>query len=186
MIHAARRSRLMLATLCGPALALAQPAHASTQSNWGVVSDIGVGTLAAWSLGVPLAEHDRAGALQAGGSIAASFLVAQGLKRIFPETRPDGSNRHSFPSSHTSISFAAATSIYRRRGAAEGIPAFALASLVGVARVKADKHYWYDVGAGAAIGIVSGLLITHHRKARSIAFIGGDTHRIEVTYVARF
>ncbi len=118
--------------------------------------------------------------------MAASYLVATGLKETFPETRPDGSDRRSFPSGHTSVAFGAATSIWNRRGEAEGIPALAVASLVGLARVKADKHHWYDVVAGAAVGTASGLLITRDRTGRSQTFAWGDGHSGGITYAARF
>jgi len=93
----------------------------------------------------------------------------------------------SFPSGHTATAFAAATSILDRRGAGEGIPALALASFVGVARIKADKHHWYDVLAGAAIGSASGLLITRHQRPDAPkVFAWGDFHSAGVTYAARF
>lgn len=172
--------------LAAPLLLLPQTAAASSQDDWATASDIGVGALAAWSIGVPLAQGDNAGALQAGGSMAASYLVATGLKETFPETRPDGSDRRSFPSGHTSVAFGAATSIWNRRGDAEGIPALAVAGLVGLARVQADKHHWYDVVAGAAVGTASGLLITHDRSRQSETFVWGDAHSGGLTYVARF
>jgi membrane-associated phospholipid phosphatase len=58
-----------------------------------------------------------------------------------------------------------------RRGAAEGVPAFALATLVGVARVEAHKHHWYDALAGAAIGTGSGLLLTHPLDVKRVAYV---------------
>ncbi|MBI1404004.1 MAG: phosphatase PAP2 family protein [Porphyrobacter sp.] len=174
----------------GPALLAAQPALASSQDDWATASDIGVGGLVAWSLGVPAAEGDTPGALQAGGSVVAGFGAAQGLKQVFPEARPDGSGNDSFPSGHTATAFAAATSILERRGPGEGVPALALASLVGLARVEADKHHWYDVLAGAAIGSGAGLLITHHKPGRdgrvAVLMPWGDFHGGGVTYAARF
>ena len=70
----------------------------------------------------------------------------------------------------SSAQFGAAASILERRGPGEGIPAFALATFVGVARVAADKHHWYDVAAGAAIGTASGLLLTHPLADKRVAF----------------
>jgi membrane-associated phospholipid phosphatase len=75
----------------------------------------------------------------------------------------------SFPSGHTAAAFAAAASILERRGPAEGIPALALASFVGVARVEAHKHHWYDALAGAGIGTASGLILTHPLADKRIA-----------------
>ena len=64
------------------------------------------------------------------------------------------------------MSFAAAASLEKRYGWEAGAPAFILASFVGVARVEARKHHWYDVVAGGAIGTASGLLITSRRDDR--------------------
>lgn len=175
--------RLLLAVLF---LSLAAPA-AANERDWAHASDAGVGILALWSLGVPLAKRDDKGALQAAGSMAAAEAVAQGLKYTFPETRPDGSDRRSFPSGHTSLSFAAAASIFERRGPQEGIPAFALASFVGLSRVEAKKHHWYDVVAGAAIGTAGGLLVTHPLKDKQVAVIPwGDTYGGGAVLAMRF
>ena len=167
-----------------------QSAQAASQDDWATASDIGVGGLVLWSLGVPAEEGDTQGALQAGGSVVAGFGAAQGLKQVFPEQRPDGSGNDSFPSGHTATAFAAATSILERRGPGEGIPALALASLVGLARVEADKHHWYDVLAGAAIGSGAGLLITRHKPDRdgrmAVLMPWGDLHGGGVTCAARF
>ena len=92
--------------------------------------------------------------------------VTYGLKETFPERRPDGNDNKSFPSGHTSVSFAAAASLEKRYGWQVGLPALAVASFVGIARVKAHKHYWYDAVVGATLGTASGLLITSRRSDR--------------------
>jgi hypothetical protein len=145
------------------ALATANPAQADEQ-DWATTSDVAVGGLIAWSVGVPLARGDEKGALQAGLSIAAAQGVTQLLKRLIRKERPDGSNNRSFPSGHTATAFAAASSIMERRGPDEGLPAMGIAGLVGTARVQARKHDWADVAAGAAIGSASGLLSTKPRQ----------------------
>lgn len=157
------------------ALVLASPSAAS-EKDWETASDVAVISLGAWSLGVPVVTGDAKGALQAGLSVGASYAVATGLKEAIPARRPDGSDNRSFPSGHASAAFGAATSIWERRGAKEGIPALAVAAFVGLARVKADKHYWRDVVAGAAIGTASGLLLTKPVEGRRVAvapWVGG-------------
>jgi membrane-associated phospholipid phosphatase len=151
-------------------LVIASPATASDK-DWDKASDVGAIALTAWSIGVPVVTGDGKGALQAAGSIGVAYGVSTGLKEIFPERRPDGSDNRSFPSGHTAASFGAAASILERRGPGEGIPAFALATFVGVARVEADKHHWYDVLAGAAIGTGTGLLLTHPLADKRIAVV---------------
>lgn len=154
----------------------ATPAAASTK-GWQDASDIGVYSLMAFSIGLPALKKDGKGALQAAGSLAATSLVTEGLKEAFPKLRPDGSDRKSFPSGHTSRSFAAAATIYNREGAKFGIPAFVVAGFVGLARVEGKKHYWSDVAAGAAIGTASGLLITHKRPDSHTAFMPWVEHK---------
>lgn len=172
--------------LAAPALLLAQPAAASSEDDWATASDIGRTALVAWSLGVPLVEGDTDGALQAAGSVGAAGLITFGMKEAFPELRPDGSDNKSFPSGHTSVSFAAASSILNRRGAGEGVPALIIASMVGVARIEADKHHWYDVLVGAGLGTASGLLLTRRLDESEMVAIGGDSRGVRVSYAARF
>ena len=63
----------------------------------------------------------------------------------------------------------------------------AVATLVGVARVKADKHFWYDVVAGGAIGLTSGFLLTHDRTTNTAMIIPwGDSHGGGVSVGVRF
>lgn len=154
----------------------ASPAQASNK-DWATASDVGVVALTALAIGLPAVHGDSRGAIQSAGSEAAAGLVVSGLKQIFPERRPDGSDNNSFPSGHTAVSFAAAASIFRREGASIGIPAFAAASFVGVARVEADKHHWYDCVVGAGIGTAAGLLLTHTQDSRHALVVPwGDTH----------
>ena len=51
--------------------------------------------------------------------------------------------------------FTSATLLERNSGALVGVPAYALATFTGFARVEAGRHYPSDVLAGAAIGTLS-------------------------------
>ncbi len=168
------------------ALACTAPAQASSQQDWDTVSTVGALGLTALAIGLPVARKDKSGALQAVGAVAASTLITTGLKEGFPETRPDGSDRKSFPSGHTSLSFAAATTLYKREGGSIGIPALAVATLVGIARVKADKHHWYDCVIGAGIGTAAGLLITRHPNTQSELIPWGDSKGGGISFAMRF
>ncbi len=163
------------------------PAQASDK-DWQTASDVALYGLVATSLGVPLAKGDTQGALQAGGSYAATSLLTLGAKEAFPKLRPDGSDRKSMPSGHTSRAFAAAATLYNRQGESWGIPAFAVAGFVGLARVEGRKHYWSDVAVGAALGTVTGLLITRERPdARAAQIVPwGDSKGGGVSLSARF
>jgi membrane-associated phospholipid phosphatase len=149
------------------------PAQASPH-GWAQASNIGRDVLVAAALGVPAVQGDWAGDLQAGGSILLGGGTAYGLKRAFPEERPDHSDRRSFPSGHSAEVFAAAATLEKRYGWKAGLPAFAAATFVAAARVEARKHHWYDCFAGAAIGTGSGLLLTHRHSDRVRLVPWGD------------
>lgn len=166
-------------------LGFAAPAHADEQ-DWDDASTVGVGALVAAALIVPAAHEDWDGVLQAGGSIGVAGLTTTGLKEAFPEWRPDRSDRKSFPSGHTSLAFASAATLNNRYGWEAGLPAHLAAAFVGVARVKADKHHWYDVAVGAAIGELSGLLITNKRNPNIMLLPWGDTKGGGVVVAMRF
>lgn len=156
------------------ALAIAAPAHASDK-NWDDAGSIARDALVVAAFGLPAAKGDWDGLLQAGGSIGVATGASYGLKEAFPERRPDGSDNKSFPSGHTSMSFAAAATLQNRYGWKVGLPAQIAAAFVGLSRVEADKHHVHDVLVGAAIGEASGFLITHKATDRVQVFPWGGT-----------
>jgi len=176
------RSTLAFAALT---IGCAQPCSAGTH-GWDRASSIGRDALVAAALGIPAAQGDWQGDLQAGGSILLEYGLVAGLKQAFPEERPDHSDRKSFPSGHTATAFAAAATLENRYGWQVGLPAFALAGFVATARVEARKHHWYDCVTGAAIGTGSGFLLTHRRNDRVGLTPWGDTHGGGVAISARF
>jgi membrane-associated phospholipid phosphatase len=78
------------------------------------------------------------------------------LKYSVQRTRPDASNNLSFPSGHTSTAFSLAAVADHHYGWKIGVPAYVLASGIGLSRIEKDKHYLSDVLAGATIGIIVG------------------------------
>jgi membrane-associated phospholipid phosphatase len=182
------RKPASLVLLAATGLSLVPVSAAAKPKDWQRVSDIGAAVLVIGSLGLPVAKKDTNGLIQAAGSLALTSLVTEGLKQAFPKTRPDGSDRKSFPSGHTSRAFTSAATIYRRYGPAYGVPAFAMASLVGVARVKGKKHFWVDVLAGAVIGTSAGFLVTRKRgnDQRAVLIPWGDTKSAGLTFAMRF
>jgi membrane-associated phospholipid phosphatase len=176
-----RRMRPFL--LAAPALLLAAPAGAN---GWGDASTAGEAVLVTAALGLPAAKGDGKGALQAGESLGGALLATEALKLTVDERRPDGSDRRSFPSGHTSGSFAAAATLQQRYGWKIGLPATLLAGFVGVARVEAHKHFWHDVVAGAAIGEAAGWLFTSPRNDRVRVLPWGDAHGGGMALAMRF
>ena len=104
---------------------------------------------------IALGKHDEHGAWQLGGS----ELIAEGgsllLQELIEEERPDKSDKHSFPSDSAAVAFSAASFLQIRYGLSYGLPAYAVASFVGWSRVESKRHYWHDVLAGAALGVVA-------------------------------
>lgn len=151
--------------MAGLTVAVSSPAAAGSH-DWSKASSVGRDLLVGAALGVPAVQGDWRGDLQAGTSLLAAGGTTFVLKELIHERRPDGSDNKSFPSGHTSVSFAAAATLEKRYGWKAGLPALGLASVVGLARVQADKHYVHDVLAGAAIGSISGLLLTSRHDGR--------------------
>jgi membrane-associated phospholipid phosphatase len=147
-------------------LITAPPPAFASKHGWGGASSAGRDLLVAAALGVPAVQGDWRGDLQAAGSIVAAGGATYVLKELVHERRPDRTDDRSFPSGHTSASFAAAATLEKRYGWQVGLPALAIASFVGLARVRADKHYVHDVVAGAAIGAAGGLLLTSRHDDR--------------------
>jgi membrane-associated phospholipid phosphatase len=81
--------------------------------------------------------------------------ITLGVKVAVDRTRPDG-RQYSFPSGHTSSTFASAAVLQRHYGWKAGLPAYGIAAYVGSSRVAENKHYLSDVIVGAAIGVVCG------------------------------
>jgi len=95
-------------------------------------------------------------------------MFTQGLKLSVGRRRPDGT-RYSFPSGHTSSTFASATVLQRHFGWKAGIPAYAFATYVAGSRLQENKHFASDVLVGAALGIVSGRAVTVGRGRATFA-----------------
>ena len=96
--------------------------------------------------------------MNTGASVVVAYAGKTALKAMIKEERPDHSDNKSFPSGHASMAFAAARSLdkeFRQESIWIPIVGYAAATAVGVERVASDRHHWYDVVAGAAVGIGS-------------------------------
>jgi len=98
-----------------------------------------------------------------GADLIQSQILAQtmtaAIKMSVRRTRPDGT-QYSFPSGHSSVTFATATVLQRDLGWKVGVPAYGLATYVAASRVQDKRHFLSDVAFGAAIGIVAGRSVT--------------------------
>ena len=92
----------------------------------------------ATALGVAIAKHDTEGMKQLAFSTATCLAVNYGLELCIRKDRPDGTGHHAFPRTHTAV----------------------VSSFVAWGRVHTDRHDWWDVLGGAAIGAGSAFIFT--------------------------
>ncbi len=94
-------------------------------------------------------------------------VLTQGLKVAVDRRRPTGS-KHSFPSGHTSATFATAQVIDEHFGWKAAAPFYALGGYVSVSRLVDNQHWASDVIFGAALGMVSGRAASRRHGPRGI------------------
>ncbi len=114
----------------------------------------------ATGLGMVIAKKDRKGFFQLGYSSITCLAANYTMELCITKDRPDGSGHHAFPSTHTAIAFNGATFLMRRYGWKVGVPAYLVASFVAWGRVHADRHDWWDVAGGAALGVGTAMIFT--------------------------
>ena len=141
--------------------------------------DVGAVLLPVAGLTAVLLQKDWQGLKQGVFSGVTTLGVTYALKYIVKKERPDHSDNHSFPSMHTSTSFAAAAFIQRRYGWQWRLPSYILSTYVGWTRVYGKKHDWWDVAAGAVIGAGSSYIFTRpfaKEHNLTISPVAGDGH----------
>jgi membrane-associated phospholipid phosphatase len=90
--------------------------------------------------------------------------VTYGLKYTVRRERPDDSGGYSFPSGHSSTTFATASVLERHFGWKAGIPTYALATYVAASRLHENRHFLSDVIFGGAVGMAAGRTVTRHGR----------------------
>lgn len=141
--------------------------------------DIGAVLLPVAGLTAILVQKDWQGLKQGVFAGITTLGVTYALKYAVKKERPDRSDNHSFPSMHTSVSSTAASFIQRRYGWKWGVPAYVVSTYVGWSRVYGKKHDWWDVAAGAAIGIGSSYIFTRpfaKKHELTLSPVAGDGH----------
>lgn len=101
---------------------------------------------------------------------AVNGVLTTALKYSVHRTRPNG-GRYSFPSGHTSATFATAEVLEERYGLKAGIPAYALGAYVAASRLHDRQHFASDALVGAGVGLLSGRVTRASRGRRVTAAI---------------
>ncbi len=104
-------------------------------------------------------ERFRAASYDMLAATAVNAAYTFGLKAAVGRERPNQVDNHSFPSGHTSNAFALAAALDGHYGKKVAIPAYAVASLVGVSRMRVNAHWLSDVVAGATLGYITGMAV---------------------------
>lgn len=87
-------------------------------------------------------------------AVIISYAAAELMKPQLKVNDDDGFE-HSFPSGHTAVAFAAASSLAEIHPR-QKLLYYAGAALVGWSRVETEHHTWADVAGGAVLGMVAG------------------------------
>ena len=149
---------------------------------YGDIAQIAIPTFAG---GVSIVKKDKEGVAQLLVGTGLTIGTVQGLKCATDLERPDGGAR-SFPSGHTAAAFAGASYLHYRYGWKWGLPTYSAAAVVGYSRVEADRHYWYDVVAGAALANLVAYVMTDTFDDDVIVIPILDTGKRNFGLLARF
>jgi len=120
-----------------------------------------------YGLGVNSVYDIHAGEAQLETALATA-IYTNVMKTAVGRERPTSKSKTSFPSGHTSITFAAAQSTTDMYGW-YGLPVFLYAAYTGVSRISVNRHYLSDVLFGATLGsvVAHGYSVYHLKKYRS-------------------
>jgi membrane-associated phospholipid phosphatase len=126
---------------------------------WARFGDTGRAVLIAGAIPLPLRRRDWNGSFDGLTGVLASSAACKAIKPFVPKRRPNGEDCDSFPSQHAAECFAAGLSLRRYFGQECGALAIGAATLVGMSRLFARKHYLFDVVAGIAIGTAATIAV---------------------------
>ncbi|MBU1669354.1 phosphatase PAP2 family protein [bacterium] len=164
-------------------LALLSTLTLSAKSKTETIGDVMLGLIPLTAYGAPLYLDDKEGEMQfyktAGTTIASTYLLKYSVK----EERPDHSDEESFPSGHTSMTFASATFIHKRYGLNYAIPAYLGSIYTGYSRIHSNKHHTHDVLAGAMLGMASSwYFTTSYKEVQVQPVVSSDYNGVMLSY----
>ncbi len=133
-------------------------------------------------------------------SFVLASMVTRVAKTIVGRERPNNWEGHgpyaihgpfsgnSFPSGHTTASFAVASVLATQYRDTKWIPvaAYTVATFAGLSRIYDNKHWLSDVVAGAAVGITVGNLVSKRSTNSKLSFVPFGTPEFQglrMTYI---
>jgi membrane-associated phospholipid phosphatase len=155
----------------------------ATAQSWNATSNVLALALPALAATQTLRQHDWDGATQLTWTLGSTLVATEIMKSQINAIRPDGSGNDSFPSGHTAIAFASARFIQKRFGnEINPIALYGAASLTALARVQADKHYWRDTVAGAALGYAMAEYFTETKQSNGLSILPTSTGGLSLAF----
>ena len=134
-------------------------------------------------------DGDRKWKLACGSAYAAAalgYVIAFVIHHVYDRARPyeahairhpwSSSTDASFPSDHTSLSFAIAFAVLMFDTVA-GVVFLVVAAIIGVGRLFIGAHYPGDVLAGVVVGLVAALVVVR-LLPRFVAFVVRQVERV--------
>ena len=126
-------------------------------------------------------------------SAALGYVIAYVIHHLYDRARPyeahairhpwSSSTDASFPSDHTSLSFAIAFAVLAFDTVA-GVVFIVVAAIIGVGRLFIGAHYPGDVLAGVGVGLVAALVVVR-LLPRFVAWVVGYVERVTDPLVSR-
>src|SRR5262245_21110910 len=101
-------------------------------------------------------DRFRAATYDMGQAVIVNFLYTFAIKVSVRRTRPDGSDKYSFPSGHSSNAFALAQVWVEQYGWKAAMPGYLIASYIAGSRLALNKHFLSDIVAGGTLDIIVG------------------------------
>jgi len=124
-----------------------------------------------WIMSVPffITKHNRYIGFNILMAMLCGWLIGEVIiKSIVGRTRPSElldqdeliikPKHYSFPSGHTTTSFAVAMSVLLNCTVMIWLPAFVIAALISFSRIYLRVHYFSDVCGGVVIGLICGVV----------------------------
>jgi hypothetical protein len=182
-LRTARSASLAGAVLIA-AMSLNPAAHADDNNDFNhkearFASGAGNIIFLAAGLTLPLLEDGKQAkdhSLRVADALITSTVLAEGLKRLVREDRPDSNDPTSFPSGHATAAFtvAAMQSAYHPK---QALWWYGGATLIAASRVQLRRHFVHDVVAGAALGYGVAHFEMHRQHGLLLfPFIDSDPH----------
>ena len=163
---------MMFCTLCSGAYA-----KKSTVERIGDYMQV---IVPAYAFGMAMNEEDWTGAGQFALSFGAMEATVYGLKYMVQERRPNKADNRSFPSGHTASAMSGASFIHKRYGWRRAVVPYLMTGFTAYSRIDANKHWWWDTLAGAAIaGLATITLVDRYEGVRVTAGPSGAGFNVQ-------